>query len=336
MSIRRANGLYIFSTELERSLWDIDYSAGAPSRPNLTIDTAGQLSWTAATGSAGETLGYGISVFPEGPSITISGTSAIVSNYSVGNTYTFTVWGVNVAGRGVPSIAKSVTIGYNAASGGVETTVADYNGTGETWKVHEFTSNGTLSITSAFQPFNFLLVGGGGYGGGGSPDNGATSRGGGGGGSGEVDYRTDQILSTGSYPIVVGTERNNSTFNSITALAGGSGSSCTGGSNTGNGFSGGSCGGDPHHKGGGGGAGSNGNGGNAGFGGAGGGAATSNNITGSSVSYAGGGNGGNSIISGGGNGNTGIGLGAGGRGGGSQGSAGAGRSGYFAIAYRIS
>ena len=52
---------------------------------------------------------------------------------------------------------------YNSASGGTEATIPNYNGTGETWKTHTFTSNGTLTVTGSYgvYPLRVLLVGGG-------------------------------------------------------------------------------------------------------------------------------------------------------------------------------
>ena len=51
---------------------------------------------------------------------------------------------------------------FNLATGGTETTVTNYNGTGEIWKVHTFTTNGTLSVVTGIDPFRVLAVAGGG------------------------------------------------------------------------------------------------------------------------------------------------------------------------------
>ena len=50
---------------------------------------------------------------------------------------------------------------WNEATGGIATTVGDYNGTGNRWMIHTFTAGGTLTITRATQPFRYLLVAGG-------------------------------------------------------------------------------------------------------------------------------------------------------------------------------
>lgn len=51
---------------------------------------------------------------------------------------------------------------FNSATGGTVTEVADYNGTGETWRVHTFTSAGSLEVIDSIQPFRVLVNGGGG------------------------------------------------------------------------------------------------------------------------------------------------------------------------------
>jgi len=55
---------------------------------------------------------------------------------------------------------------YNAATGGTVTTVENYNGTGQRWRVHTFTGSGTFTVTTADQPFRVLVLGGGGGAGG--------------------------------------------------------------------------------------------------------------------------------------------------------------------------
>jgi len=50
---------------------------------------------------------------------------------------------------------------WNAASGGLEESKANYNGTGQRWMVHTFTGNGTLVVTRATQEFRYLVVAGG-------------------------------------------------------------------------------------------------------------------------------------------------------------------------------
>lgn len=84
---------------------------------------------------------------------------------------------------------------YNAASGGTESTITNYNGTGETWKVHRFNGSGTLTVTINRQSFKVLVVGGGG----GGRRHDCNDPGGG----GEVKDTT-VVIPTGSNSITVG------------------------------------------------------------------------------------------------------------------------------------
>lgn len=87
---------------------------------------------------------------------------------------------------------------FNDATGGTVTTVSNYNGTGETWRVHRFDANGTFTVNSAPLPFRVLIVGGGGGGGG-------TNGPGGGGGQGGGNTRSDnQILTVGNHSVSIG------------------------------------------------------------------------------------------------------------------------------------
>ena len=87
---------------------------------------------------------------------------------------------------------------WNDATGGTIAEVDNYNGTGERWRVHRFTGNGTLNVSLAVQPFRVLVVGGGGGGGAG----GGAQHGGGGDGGWGSDTTT--ALTTGAHTITVG------------------------------------------------------------------------------------------------------------------------------------
>ena len=88
---------------------------------------------------------------------------------------------------------------FNKATGGTEATITNYNGSGETWKTHTFTSGtSSLNVSMSMQPFRVLVVGGGGGGN-------CNTYGGGGGGGGALHYNAAQTLSVGSYPVTVGT-----------------------------------------------------------------------------------------------------------------------------------
>jgi len=107
---------------------------------------------------------------------------------------------------------------YNAATGGSVKTVSNYNGTGQTWRVHTFTGSGTFTVQEGKQPFHVLLVGGGGYGGGGA----GSGSGGGGGGGGVLEYASRSI-EAGAHAVSVGSAGKNTTFTGLTARAGGNG-----------------------------------------------------------------------------------------------------------------
>ena len=131
---------------------------------------------------------------------------------------------------------------WNDATGGTVTTVDNYNGTGEKWRVHTFTGNGTLDVSLAVQPFRVLLVGGGGGGG-----NGGQGLQGGGGGAGRMVPVDTLTLSTQSYPVVIGSgavsgqghKGGESTFASHSAPGGGNGGNESGGIGTDGGSGGG-------------------------------------------------------------------------------------------------
>ena len=145
---------------------------------------------------------------------------------------------------------------YNAATGGTESTIVNYNGSGETWKVHLFTGNGTLSVTQAVGvfPFRVLWVGAGGASSGFNPYHGAS---GGGGGAGRVVNADNYTLSVSAHAVTVGAAgagqvNGASQFYSQTAPGGGSGGGAGGGGGSAGGSGGG--GGGSHGPGGSGGA----------------------------------------------------------------------------------
>jgi collagen type III alpha len=138
---------------------------------------------------------------------------------------------------------------FNSATGGNSVVdVANYNGTGQTWRVHTFNSSSTLTIAAAVNPFTILLVGGGGAGSGFNPYHGAV---GGGGGGGRV-VQWDDMLTVGSISVTVGDVGGQSEFNGQTAPGGGGGGGVAGGGGAAGGSGGG--GGGSHGTGGSGGA----------------------------------------------------------------------------------
>ena len=89
---------------------------------------------------------------------------------------------------------------YNEAVGGTVTEVADYNGTGETWRVHTFTADGSLEVLSDADPngFRVLIVGGGG---GSGPWDGSYYGGHGGGGG---VYEASTPIDLGAQTVTIG------------------------------------------------------------------------------------------------------------------------------------
>ena len=234
---------------------------GQSGTPSIASQASGQvgISWTAPTFSGGAPISdYKIEYSSNGgsswtewahsPSTLTSATVTGLSNFL---TYIFRVSAINAVGTGTTSGNSAGAAQFNAASGGSENTISNYNGTGQTWKVHTFTGNGTLTISRSITTYNALIVAGGGGGAIGVTD-------GGGGGAGGLISVTNQSISAGSYGITVGAGGNardaafgdsspwygkNSSFSSWTAIGGGpagwgphaAGSGGSGGGNTGGG-----------------------------------------------------------------------------------------------------
>lgn len=128
---------------------------------------------------------------------------------------------------------------FNDATGGTAVEVANYNGSGETWRVHTLTNGQVLEVIGAPQPFRILAVAGGAAG----FTNNVNASGGGGGGE-VID--TTRTLAPGSYPATVGDmgRWNGSTGNNagpssiadVTARAGTNAPISGGGGTSGNGY----------------------------------------------------------------------------------------------------
>lgn len=147
-----------------------------PSVPTGLVATPGPgsatLTWNASTIDAPFTIA--------GYEVNIGGTER-----AVGNVLTYEWTGLpavattayvrSVASDGTksawsPGVPVTPTQPFNAATGGEVTEVPNYRGTGETWRVHRFISNATLTVTAASQPFRVFLIGGGNPGAAASPD----------------------------------------------------------------------------------------------------------------------------------------------------------------------
>ncbi len=141
-----------------------------PGIVNITNPEGGRIiNFTAGTEGTSPITGYVASVIPSGPTATVVSADLAVGGYVELSDFTYDVGyivsisAVNEFGQGEAAYTNSFIIEdlYNEASGGTETIVYDYNGTGERWKVHTFESNGILEITESPQTFSTLIVAGG-------------------------------------------------------------------------------------------------------------------------------------------------------------------------------
>ena len=240
-----------------------DFAATMPSYGNDVYDVSGTVQFTAHHTSrivkftaAGE---YVVDdTAPTGTQVTVATWNAFVSVMTSGvqaepaaerliPPYSMVI--LTKVGAGMWLVAKgSGGVGsyFNEATGGTVTEIANYNGTGELWRVHTFTGNGTFDVSTALNPFRVLVVGGGGKG---AFTDGSTSMGGGNGGQVKEDLA--KAFNTGSYPVTVAAAQttnsaagNPSTFAGVTSnggAGGGTGSSVQngpGGSGAGGGPSG--------------------------------------------------------------------------------------------------
>jgi hypothetical protein len=260
---------------------------------SATGNTTASLSWSAPIISGDSAVtSY---IVTGGGTANVSGTTATITGLTANTSYAFVVRAFNGVGSGLPATAASITtLNFNDATGGTTTEVSNYNGTGQTWRVHTFNSSGTFTVTASTQTFRGLVVGGGGAGGGAL---------GGGGGGGGVNNNTSLTLSNQAYTVTVNgggatqfVSPGSSSLGSVMTAQGG-----FGGQGSGNGSNGGASG-SPTSNGGGSGNNSNEGGGGGGAGGGGGssvgnggglpGSGLSNNITGGSLVYGTGGQGG--------------------------------------------
>lgn len=144
------------------------------------------------------------------PGITTTPVASTITGASVkyggqgGTDGTYGRGGMGRPGQGESGQPGIVIVSYevapwNAATGGTVSDVENYNGTGERWRVHTFTGDGTLDVSIGAQPFRVLAVGGGG--GGNHGWSGNTGHGGDGG------YGVDNpsvTIAPGTYSVVVG------------------------------------------------------------------------------------------------------------------------------------
>lgn len=171
MSISRARRSGIQTSTSPLRPRSVTEGSGLPSTvQNLSaslvtgVNSQATLSWSApAIAGDSAITGYVVSTNPAGGSASVVGTSASVSSLSPGTQYTFTVSASNAVGRGTGGNVSASTTNWNEATGGTTiTNVSNYNGSGETWRVHRFNSPGTFAIQNSANAFRYLVVGGGG------------------------------------------------------------------------------------------------------------------------------------------------------------------------------
>lgn len=224
MSIKRVSKSGIKSETSPQGYRSLTQTSGLPSPVQNVSSSVNDvvnviLSWSApAISEAGAVTGYSIVVTPGGGSASVVGTSASVTNLSPATSYNFDVIAENSLGKGSSNRRSNTTGSFNAATGGTETTVSNYNGSGQTWKTHRFNSTSTLSVTTASTTFRTLVVGGGGGGNGGGPYCIAGT-------AGTHGQAKDQLvtISTGSNSVTVGGGGGTSNFGGVTSTGAGGG-----------------------------------------------------------------------------------------------------------------
>jgi hypothetical protein len=170
MSLRRVGRMGINNTQTRSN--SLQRSSGLPGpvqdiSTTATGNTTMSLAWSAPviSGDDSAITGYTVTSSPSGGSVSVSGTAATVTGLAANTTYTFDVIPQNSVGSGKRrSGSATQTFNFNAGSGGTLTVRTNYNSTGQTWNVHEFTSNGTMSFSAAAEPVRVHLRGGNGGG----------------------------------------------------------------------------------------------------------------------------------------------------------------------------
>lgn len=245
MSITRTNRSGITldtSPKRTRSLTDAsglpgpvrNISASALNNTSISVSWEAPIIQGEGTSLTYQVLGAG--------SASVTGTSAVITGLAANTSYTFTILAQAVGiGTGVPiGGPSSTTFNFTTASGGTETTYSD---SGTNYKVHTFTSSGTLTVTESGSPITVMAVSGGSSGSGvythcnGSP-----------GGAGGNLQENSYSVPVGSVSVTVGNAGNTSSFGAFQSTSGNAGgttySSLRNGSSVayvGNGGGGGGC-----------------------------------------------------------------------------------------------
>jgi hypothetical protein len=163
--VRRSGIEIISSPKGTRSLTD---ASGLPG-PVQTLTGSAinnnqvDISWAAPRiiGDSAVT-GYTVSVTPTAGSVSRTGTTASITGLTRNTSYTFTVIAQNAIGNGSAVTSATITTqNFNNATGGSTSVITNYNGTGQTWRVHTFTSNATFTVVDSVNTFRYLVCGGG-------------------------------------------------------------------------------------------------------------------------------------------------------------------------------
>ena len=117
-------------------------------------------------GTAGETLIYGAGIEPNtnGESVVVDqdNLTIVVEGTSIFTNYVVSVYGVNVAGAGLPSLTDPFQLNFNLGTGGtVRNWVRTVDGFDENWQSHTFTGTAAFNVISSHQQFEGLVLGGG-------------------------------------------------------------------------------------------------------------------------------------------------------------------------------
>jgi hypothetical protein len=208
----------------------------APGTPTISVTTAGRIdvTWSTPASNGGAALtdytlqwssngGASWNTWSHGAVWT---TAANVTGLTDYQTYVVRVAAVNIVGQGSYSTTSASAVLRNAATGGSTTDVGNYNGTGQTWRLHTFEAAGSWTFTASQSPHTyrvFVLGAGGDGGNGGNPGQG-----------GSVARNSSFAIPAGAYTVTVGNRPGGTS--SIGALVSASGgASQTGGA--GGGFS---------------------------------------------------------------------------------------------------
>ena len=206
----------------------------APGLVTITNPEGGELiNFTAGTDGDSPITGYVATILPAGPTLTIVspdpsvGGSVEVSNFTYDLDYVVGVSAVNDVGEGDAAYTNSFQIEsvYNSATGGVETIVNDFEGTGEKWVQHTFTVSGKFALSSDTQPIKVRLIGKGG-----SSGYADCPMSGGGAGGGAGGYEWNDYLAVGDYAVTIGTGNSKANGNGGSTTVEGVGT-CGGGGN---------------------------------------------------------------------------------------------------------